>query len=45
VLRVNSVVASRRWLVGVLEFAHVAIVPALVVVAAYYVYGMSIAGL
>jgi hypothetical protein len=45
VLRVNSVVASRRWLVGMLEFAHVAIVPALVVVAAYYVYGMSIAGL
>lgn len=45
VLRVNPVVASRRWLVSVLEFAHVAVVPALVVVAAYYVYGMSIAGL
>ena len=44
VLRINPVVASRRWLVSALEFAHVAIVPALVVVAAFYVYGMSIAG-
>jgi hypothetical protein len=41
---VNPVIAARRWLVSVLEFMHVAIVPALVVVAAYYVYGMSIAG-
>ncbi len=44
VLRVNPVIAARRWLVSVLEFMHVAVVPALVVVAAYYVYGMSIAG-
>lgn len=43
VLRINPVIASRRWLVSVLEFTHVAVVPALVVVAAYYVYGMSIA--
>ncbi len=44
VLRVNPFVASRRWLLSVLEFTHVAVVPALVVVAAFYVYGMSIAG-
>ena len=43
VLRINPFVASRRWLVSVLEFMHVAVVPALVVVAAYYAYGMSIA--
>jgi hypothetical protein len=43
VLRINPFVASRRWLVSVLEFTHVAVVPALVVVAAYYAYGMSIA--
>ncbi|MFN3745333.1 MAG: ABC transporter substrate-binding protein [Hyphomicrobiaceae bacterium] len=44
VLRINPVVAARRWLVGVLEFTHIAIVPALVIVAAFYVYGMSVAG-
>jgi hypothetical protein len=44
VLRINPVVAARRWLVGVLEFTHIAIVPAMVVLAAFYVYGMSIAG-
>ena len=43
VLRINPVIAARRWLVSALEFLHVAIIPALVVVAAYYVYGMSIA--
>lgn len=44
VLRINPVIAARRWLVSALEFLHVAIIPALVVVAAYYVYGMSVAG-
>lgn len=43
VLRINPVIAARRWLVSALEFLHVAIIPALVVVAGYYVYGMSIA--
>ena len=44
VLRINPVIAARRWLVSALEFTHVAIIPALVMVAAYYVYGMSVAG-
>ncbi len=43
VLRINPLIAARRWLVSALEFLHVAIIPALVVVAAYYVYGMSTA--
>ena len=44
ILRINPLIASHRWLRGALEFVHVAIVPALVAVAAYFVYGMSVAG-
>jgi hypothetical protein len=44
ILRINPLIAGHRWLRGALEFVHVAIVPALVAVAAYFVYGMSIAG-
>jgi ABC-type branched-subunit amino acid transport system substrate-binding protein len=43
ILRINPLIASHRWMRGALEFVHVAIVPALVVVAAYFVYGMSVA--
>jgi hypothetical protein len=44
IMRTNPLVAGHRWLRGALEFVHIAIVPALVAVAAYFVYGMSIAG-
>jgi Periplasmic binding protein len=44
ILRINPLIAGHRWLRGALEFVHVAMVPALVAVAAYFVYGMSVAG-
>lgn len=44
ILRINPLIAKHHWLRGALEFVHVAIIPALVVVAAYFVYGMSVAG-
>ncbi len=44
ILRINPVFQHRRWLRGTLEFVHIAVIPAMVGVAAFYIYGMSIAG-
>ena len=44
ILRINPLIAGHRWLRGALEFVHVAIIPALVAVAAYFVYGLSVGG-
>jgi hypothetical protein len=43
ILRINPLIAGHRWMRGALEFVHVAIIPALVAVAAYFVYGKSVA--
>lgn len=44
ILRINPVFADHKWMRGTLEFIHVAVIPAMVAVGAFYVYGMSIAG-
>ena len=44
ILRINPVFEARRWMRGTLEFVHIAVIPAVVAVATFYIYGMSIAG-
>jgi hypothetical protein len=43
ILRINPLFAEHKWMRGTLEFIHVAAIPAVVALAAFYVYGMSIA--
>jgi len=43
ILRINPLIEGRRWLRRTLEAVHVVAIPAIVVVCAYYVYGLSIA--
>jgi ABC-type branched-subunit amino acid transport system substrate-binding protein len=44
ILRINSFVSDHRWIRSTLEFIHVAGVPTVVALVAFYVYGLSIAG-
>lgn len=43
ILRVNQYVASRKWMIWTLDTLHVVVLPILVAVAAFLVYGMSVA--
>lgn len=44
ILKVNHLVAKRRWLVATMDIIHIVAVPLMVAVVALYVYNMGIAG-
>jgi ABC-type branched-subunit amino acid transport system substrate-binding protein len=44
ILRINPLIEGRPWLRRTLEAVHVVAIPAIVVVGAFYVYGLSVAG-
>jgi hypothetical protein len=44
VLRVNRFVVGRRWIKALLGFAHILLIPLLVIGMSVYVYRASLAG-
>lgn len=44
IVRINPFVVHRKWMRGTLSIAHVLIIPLVIAVAAFYIYGKSVAG-